>query len=253
MRLGQLARKLSLRPAQIVEFLAVQGIRIEENSNTRMQDNHVMLVVQQYAPESLSSITIEPDEVVNEEPVAEVQTESELPAVPEEVQQPKESVHTPTQEIEVIRVPKIELSGLKVLGKIELAELKIKEAPGEVPVALNDPPSEDVPSVKAEVKPRKRSGKRDHKKPQKANNQSWKNPLEVQREREAKEAEERKKQMIAREKEKRKQYYEEKVKAAAKPKRVKPKDDQSEEVPSTVQKPEPKTLLGKFLRWWVRG
>ena len=50
MRLGQLARKLALRPAEIVEFLAINHIQVDEGSNTKLEDDHVTLIMTQFAP-----------------------------------------------------------------------------------------------------------------------------------------------------------------------------------------------------------
>ena len=51
MRLGQLARKLELRPAEIIEFLATKNIVIEDDANSKIEDNYVALVFRQFAPD----------------------------------------------------------------------------------------------------------------------------------------------------------------------------------------------------------
>ena len=51
MRLGQLARKLELRPAEIIEFLATKNILIEDDANSKVDENYVTLVFQQFAPD----------------------------------------------------------------------------------------------------------------------------------------------------------------------------------------------------------
>ena len=51
MRLGQLARKLELRPAEIIEFLATKNIVIEDDANAKVEDNYVTMVFRQFAPE----------------------------------------------------------------------------------------------------------------------------------------------------------------------------------------------------------
>ena len=51
MRLGQLARKLELRPAEIIEFLATKNILIEDDANAKVDDNYVALVFRQFAPD----------------------------------------------------------------------------------------------------------------------------------------------------------------------------------------------------------
>ena len=56
MRLGQLARKLALRPDEIVEFLSAKNIQIEDNSNTKLEDDHVTLIIKKFAPSMLTEI-----------------------------------------------------------------------------------------------------------------------------------------------------------------------------------------------------
>ena len=51
MRLGQLARKLELRPAEIIEFLATKNILIEDDANAKVEENYVTLVFRHFAPE----------------------------------------------------------------------------------------------------------------------------------------------------------------------------------------------------------
>ena len=209
------------------------------------------MIVGHYAPESLAAISSEPDEVVEEiapdvaaeiVPVAEVEA-SEMQLTAEE---------KAIMEAEVIRVQKVELSGLKVLGKIELPEPKKKEIPteqtGEGTEAIV---SGDKPVVEKNVKQRG-----NNRKPQqnrdRSHQRSWKNPVELQREREAKEAEAKKQRDIEREKEKRKQHYQEKMKTSnVQPKKVKVKSQQEGPNKPVDTRPVPKTWFGKFLRWWT--
>lgn len=127
-----MARKLSLRPSQLVDFLAARNIETEEGSNARLDDSHVEIIVQYFAPESLNEIlkvTVAEEAIEIEKPKEEVIIpEQEQEAIQEE---PIVKVLVPEPEItdeerEVIRVQKIELAGLKVLGKIELPEPKKK-------------------------------------------------------------------------------------------------------------------------------
>ena len=117
MRLGQLSRKLGIHTSKIVDFLASKDITISEDSNARIEDEYVTWVTQKYAPqlmtevnttlseEKIEPISIQPP-VVEEVPFTEEQPiPSEEPLIPE-----------------LIKAPKIELSGLKVLGKIEISE-----------------------------------------------------------------------------------------------------------------------------------
>lgn len=233
MRLGQLARKLSLRPAQIVEFLAKNDVQIDENSNYRLEDRHAEMIARHFAPESVQEIITEADEIL-----------------PEEIQASKPEVFEDqsAEETEVIRVQKIELSGLKVLGKIDLPEPKKKliaeqEEGDEIINSEN-------PSVKPTAKPRIPNKKSGHNR-EKQQPRPWKNPLELQREREAREAKEKRRIETEREKEKRKRHYEERVKSMAPIKRKPIKQQPVEKSRPVDTRPVPKSWLGKFLRWWT--
>lgn len=249
MRLGQLARKLSLRPSQLVDFLATHHIETAEGSNTRLEDEHARLIISHFAPESLEEImkpAVETELQPNPEPPAEslqtehiaepeVKTEENHVTINETI---NEETSSETQgEPEVIRVQRIELSGLKVLGKIDLPEPKKKEPKAE---------GDDSEEPRQE-----RRGKAKHPKRER-DTRNWRNPLDVQRQREAKELEEKRKAETEREKEKRKQHYQTKVKQVKVAKRnVKPaKENVSTKKPADTR-PAPKTWVGKFLRWWT--
>lgn len=245
MRLGQLARKLSIRPAQIIEFLSQHNIQIEDNSNTRVEDQHTEMVVNHFAPGTFQQVELadEPEEVTPGEielPVSEVETQ--LETQPETPEQPI------NQESEVIRVQKIELSGLKVLGKIELPEPKKKEPVAEKSEEGVEEGTVSPPSVSdRKLKNQKRPAHQKRDRPR-----EWKNPVEMQREREAREAEEKRRAALEREKEKRKRHYEEKRKSVVQTKRAKTIKEQPAAPKKKVDnRPVPKTWFGKFLRWWT--
>ena len=247
MRLGQLARKLSLRPGQIIEFLAKNNIQVEENSNLRLESNYVELIVGHFAPESMAEIKAEPDEVeeiaiaVEPEPISESNIiELVTASSDEEIQVQPDTLP------EVIRVQKVELSGLKVLGKIDLPEPKKKE-----PVADQNAVDEPTPVEKPVLNKAldKRKPKQDRR--DRTHQRDRKNPIQLQREREAREEEEKKRLAIEREKEKRKRHYEEKRKSVVQPKRVKPSKQQPTVAKRVDTRPVPKTWFGKFLRWWT--
>lgn len=233
MRLGQLARKLSIRQSEIVHFLLQQNIRIEEGSNTRMEDSHVVLVMKEYAPAREEEVIAELANEKNvDEPMAMAEKEEHLlPELPESNE----------EKPEVIRVPKIELSGLKVVGKIELPEPKKKEEKPDD----QDVSKEITPEQKKEEKPRKTDRNAIQHKKEK-NQRPHVNPLELQRQREAREAAEKRRIQIARDKEKRKQHYHNKVKAIRPQKPAKPI---KVEPVLTSSEPHPTTWWGKFLKW----
>lgn len=251
MRLGQLARKLSLRPSQLVDFLAENNIPSEEGSNTKLADPHTEMIVKHFAPESLeeimnpavqeivqAEITVVEDLVTSlgpegkiEEPVAALEESVETNETPAE--QPAES--------DVIRVQKVELSGLKVLGKIDLPEPKKKE------------PKAEGESSSTDEKPERKGRNSRSKQPRAERTQprEWRNPLDAQRKREARELEERKKAELEREKERKKNHYHSKVKQVQRPKKDKALKEPVVAKKPVDKRPAPKTLIGKFLRWWT--
>jgi hypothetical protein len=252
MRLGQLARKLALRPADIVEFLAEKDIRIADGTNVRLENDHVNLIMKRFVPGWIETLEVEPEpeeEVVlpkadsvplNSEQVI---TEDQTPPDSEPVQE-----QGPTDDTnEVIRAAKIELSGLKVLGKIDLPELKKKE---DLPKEENTVPEEAKPE---ESKRERREVRRPFDVNKKRYQHSEKNPIALQREREAKEAQKKFLEQEAREKEKRTQKYLQNYKPSAPTKATKlVKEDVVEMTPQDLVEP-PKTIFGKIMRWLTKA
>lgn len=247
MRLGQLARKLSLRPSQLVDFLAENNIQTEEGSNTRLADEHTKMIVQHFAPNSLEEIMKPVVEEVTQPAPEPVQVMTEEPSVAEQEQGAEESGGVSEDksvdehsEPEVIRVQKIELSGLKVLGKIELPEPKKKEVKsGGESTGEEQQKAERRTPIKSKNLKRERDQR------------NLRNPIEVQRQRESREIEERRKAELEREKEKRKNHYHNKVKQVKQPKPSKPVKVIIAEKKPVDTRPVPKTWLGKFVRWWT--
>ncbi|NOT74112.1 MAG: hypothetical protein HOP08_04225 [Cyclobacteriaceae bacterium] len=241
MRLGQLARKLDLRPIEIVDFLAKQSIQIESGGNTRIEDEHVAMILQKFDPQGLSG---KAEEVVEVESVVI----EEITPEPVEVIQPLSTISMPEvlkeEKIEVIKAPKVELSGLKVLGKIELPEPKKKE----VPATTEEPsPSTDSAPVREPRRENKNSSyqRRERSTPPQ---RPAKNPIVLQREKEAREEEEKRKANLELEKEKRALHYLKKVNVVRPTKAVKVTEEK-EVIKHVVKPPAPKSVWGKFKRW----
>ena len=243
MRLGQLARKLAIRPSQIVDFLSTKQVHLEEGSNARLEDAHVSVIVNYFAPERLNEIfKINTEEAapVIESPVIVEAVETEEPI--EQIPLPESEINVEEEKTEVIKVPKVELTGLKVLGKIDLSESKKK-----VTTELDNP--EEEQPIEEKIKPRastKRSSTnlRDRQPSEKP----WKNPIAQQREHEAREAEEKRGEALEREKEKRRQHYLSKVKTGQPTRAARLYEEQVEET-LVKQEAQPKSLWGKFLKW----
>jgi hypothetical protein len=248
MRLGQLARKLEIRPAEIVEFLSRSNIIIEDGSNTRVEDDHTALVIRHFNPALLIEAEEIPAHAKEEEKAEPIQGES-VQEIPVEIRTEEnvvsESLPPAVEEIsaetvEVIKASKAELPGLKVLGKIELPEPKKKETVKPLDTEQAESQSESRPA-RQERRPVRNNSKRE---------ENWKNPIALQREREAREAEEKRKAQLELEKEKRMVHYLKKVKKAEQlAKSRKSDDEEPEEISSQKKETPPKTWLGKFLKW----
>jgi hypothetical protein len=238
MRLGQLARKLALRPAEIVEILAGHQIQVAEDHNVKLDKAQMTLILQRFSPalqnEILNQDVVPEDIKVPEPPVVETPL-----VVNEEVMPPVSSNDLPVENPEVIKAPKVELSGLKVLGKIEIPEPKKKTS------ALPEE-SENAPEQLKEHQPERRErparGNRGTQRP-------VKNPISLEREKEALEAKEKKEEHARIQKERRTQNYLSKVKTPAPTKATRIVKEEVMEMSAAELREPPKTWWGKFLRW----
>jgi hypothetical protein len=257
MRLGQLARKLALRPSQIVDYLAAQQIFPDEGSNARLSDEVTERIVLHFAPGRLNEIMAVEDKNPEQEPTfvpiqeETINREKEEIVVSETIPFPAMEATEEKPEVEVIKAPKVELSGLKVLGKIDLPEPKKKSAP----VAESQ---EDTVAAKGEEEKIPATEKKQRRPEPRVNTQARRdnytqrparNPIALQREQKAREEEEKRKAKLERDKEKRTQYYLQRVKTGQPTKAVKMVDEPTESFSLKEDRPVPKTWFGKFLRW----
>ncbi len=251
MRLGQLARKLAVRPIEIVNFLAFKDILVEDGSNTRIEDDHVAMIVRRFAPERAEALltphhtdALADDEVpIPAENISFMPDEPTLELAGADAEKSPDGVN-PEEKFELIKAPKVELSGLKVLGKIDLPEIKKKESP---PSDLESP-DENTPAEPGR-KPWPQERKTYPQRRDRQNSPQRKNPIALQREREEREAEERKRAQVERDKEKRALHYRKKVKETPPTKRVRMVEEPVEELSAAALAESPKTWWGKFLRW----
>ncbi|MBI3219128.1 MAG: hypothetical protein HYZ44_06430 [Bacteroidetes bacterium] len=227
MRLGQLSRKLGVSTPEIIQFLASKQITIGEDSNAKIEDAHAHWVTEKFAPHLLASV---------EEVMAEEKQEVAIPVEATPV------IEIPAAEIiseepalpEVIKAPKIELAGLKVLGKIEIPEKKKK--------------TDESAEGTSEEKERKPRNERQRAATREYQERPRKNPVALQREREQREAERLRKEKLAEEKEKKTNHYLNRVKPATPAKKMKKTEEATEMIDTPVEK-KPTTLWGKFMRW----
>jgi hypothetical protein len=237
MRLGQLSRKLGISTTEIINFLASKNIAIGEDSNSKIEEEPTAWVIKKYAPELLE-IPTTPEEKPQPIELVEMPVTTE---VAESVVVLSAMNEQPTSELEslpeVIKAPKIELSGLKVLGKIEIPEKKKKETSVE-DILLEKP----IVEVEKKVRTDRRPSQRDYEEVPR------KNPVTLQREREEREAEKRRKEQLLRAKEKKSQHYQNKVKVQVATKRIKMIEEPLEKIDAPAEVT-PTTWWGKFKKW----
>jgi len=247
MRLGQLARKLAVRPSEIVEFLAANNISLDESSNTRLEDDQVILIMKQFAATGTGDavpalITFQAEDEVP------LPAEGDLKEQTEEENKSQEYLPPSGNDMEekaaVIKAPKVELSGLKVVGKIDLPELKKKEpSTGGIESTDENRKKEETRAQPEEKKPSLYKKERTEQRP------ARKNPIALQREREAQEAEKMKLAKAEQEKEQRTKNYHKKVRVSAPTKRIKMVEEPTTEMSAAELKETPRTWVGKFLSW----
>lgn len=262
MRLGQLSRKIAVRSNDIVDFLAKQGVNLEDSFNARVDDEHVQVVISHFAPHLLSeSLPTDPGVFVNDS-IQELNP-PEQPQSNEPDSQPEGSISDSASENEtenfnkeaeqeagtvaldvinevngVIKPPKVELQGLKVLGKIELPEPKKKE-----PESSSDQEGiAPAPAERAESRRQKNASR-----PRRAHDRPRKNPVAMERERRAREQEEERKQQDELEKQRKAQYYQKRVKPKGPTKAIRIHNE--EVAPAEDIQPQPKSLWGRFVKW----
>ncbi len=194
------------------------------------------------APEN----TIEPVEVTGTPKKVRELTVDDLISEPEDLTEKEEASASPEIDEsveEVIRVKKIKLEGIKVVGKIDLPEPKVKEAE-------ENTETEEV--EKKEEKPKKnyRKDRKHHHKGRKQRRSGKRETYEERIKREKREAELKLRKLEKQKKLKKKQYYIENVQANVQikpPKKSKKKLKAESRVQQEIQKP--KNPLKRFWGW----
>ena len=277
MRLRQLARKLEVNPDKIVNLLTESGHSLTNEANGKLTAEQVVIVETHFGNtdelnEPLEEVKEEiTDTEVTTEIVEETPAEIEIPLGPptdvtsqvSEAIEPVEETTTqpePTGRIfkaiedeeedpnvELIKAPKIELEGLKVVGKIELPEPKPKKE-------KSDPELEKTDKDK-----RQRNRRPDNRSPRSRNNKGrkHKNPVEEERKRQERIAARKKRDREAALKKKKEEHYKRKLKSQPAKRKVaktiKPQEEVKREAPVIYQtKAEPKApkQQGALRRFW---
>lgn len=273
MRLGQLSRQLNLDTKDIVNFLAENNIEIKDHPNVKLDETAEQMVMEKFSdPKSeepaeliepseiqiIESESSEPEsdilpepqsEELEDDPVAEpIATTSDVePAEPSSEEAIASETPDSEEEIEVIKAPKIELPGLKVVGKIDLPEPKApkEDEEPEEPIEKEEK-EESIPKVRL-VHHSKRNS-RPRLTPEQLEEKRLRNKRA--KEKRIREAEERAKaREIQRLKDIKAEHYKKKLSKASAKQTTNKKKATSKPKQVTQQKPQPKSLLGKFWRW----
>ncbi|MDX1445803.1 hypothetical protein [Lishizhenia sp.] len=282
MRLGQLARRLSIKTDKIVKFLdESKDTQIGTHPNTKIPDEFVDDVINHFKPEPIKEMkaaleamdeevipTTESVTTEEKEDTEATQIPEATPNIPSDISKKEEAeahqeidaiepiveAQTEATEIElkeeeeeelnivdgVIKAPKQELGGVKVIGKIDLPEPKAEpleddtenETQEEKTVEIEKPNTKPKKQVKRKTPEQRKRQQEERRRKQELAEQTAR--------------EERKKEL---EQQKRKEHYlkqleEQKAKAPAKKKKkAKPNTKKK------VKKEAPKGLWKKFLYW----
>ncbi|RIW16175.1 translation initiation factor IF-2 [Algoriphagus lacus] len=141
MRLGQIARKLNVGTATIVESMAKKGFEVENNPNSKITMEQVAMLEKEFKSSALekeeaSHLSIgKRHEPISLEPESPKQEKAPEPApAPVHKEEPKPAVPTPVPapEPEKITPDAPKLEGIRILGKIDL-EKKPAPAPAPAP------------------------------------------------------------------------------------------------------------------------
>lgn len=268
-----MSRKLGISPGEILRYLSEQNMPVAEGSNIKLDEVRIRALYARFAPEiaDFPDPRKEDGEAVQQGGAADLQVElerqespsreSELPPVPSAESSFQEQANV---NVDTIRASKVELAGLKVLGKIELPAPRKKDT--DVAAAPPTETREATPGDMAakgadEVKPDqagkagsrhergRREGPRKSDPRRSRENREKSNPIAAQREREKAEEMERRKVKAAEEKERRTRAYNNRVKHSPPTKPVRLIEEPLEHLEDSADRDRPVTWLGKFLRW----
>jgi len=287
MRLGQLARRLEINAKDVVAFLEKEhAINITNHPNSKIPDSVLDAVLDNFKPSPIEEMnkalsdestaenvdivdnpendlqTNQPEtQKVTEEQALEshtttITTETQIEKEEEEESKPeseeKEEEEIPLNIVDgVIKAPKVEIGGIKVIGKIDLPETKkiddteVESEENTVNTDLSAKNEDKVETDKPVNKPRKTKPKQTHPSLTKKKRPS-KEELEARR---IAKAEKEKQQEAERLKAKKRAHYQEQlaIQQADKPKAKKKPAPRNKKNKKKADRPT--SLWGKFIYW----
>ncbi|MEC7527388.1 MAG: translation initiation factor IF-2, partial [Bacteroidota bacterium] len=143
-RLSKVARELNVGISTIVEFLGSQGKEVSANPNTKIDEELYMLLLEEFHKEKFEKEKA--DKVNIDKPERTVITIS------------KEEQAKSEEKVDKIEAKADKLSGLSVVGKIDLDTKPVKKEPDsekevkEPEVKSDDEAKEEISTIKAEAK-----------------------------------------------------------------------------------------------------
>lgn len=282
MRLAQISRKLKVKSSEVVAFIEQQfETQIENAPNVKIPDAFVGTIIDQFTKKESTSIP-ESGQMKAKSELTETEQKEEIEttATPSNIVKKEEGIHETKAESEnlgeeksteepeilniedgVIKAPKVEVQGIKVVGKIELPKTKedaVEELSNEKQIEKDTETTATEPTEEAEKKsklsPVQKKKKSKHKK------KSERKPTSHQEQQALaqKRHEERVREEKLLEKEKKKAHYEKMMqerqqksskKSKTSPSKLKEISKKNKSAQPKPTKKEPKTLWGKFMRW----
>jgi len=154
MRLGQIARKLNVGTATIVESLAKKGYEVENNPNSKITLDQVSMLEKEFKSSALEkeeashlSIGKRHEPIASEQDMPKQEKVVEPTPVPAPVQEPQAApapvAKAPEPVVEKITSEAPKLEGIRVLGKVDLSKKPAPTPPAPQPKPAPAPQQEE--------------------------------------------------------------------------------------------------------------
>ena len=154
MRLGQIARKLNVGTATIVESMAKKGYEVENNPNSKITLDQVSMLEKEFKSSALEkeeashlSIGKRHEPIASEQDLPKQEKAVEPAPVPAPVQEPQTTpapvAKAPDPVVEKITSEAPKLEGIRVLGKVDLSKKPAPTPPAPQPKPAPAPKQEE--------------------------------------------------------------------------------------------------------------
>jgi len=133
MRLSQLARQLEISPSELIIFFEKNTIDRYTSHNNKIKEEDVDLAFRYYKSKVVQNekeaAPIDGNKIISAQDVEDSNfqpAELDDEVKPEKINEESEDQKDNNDHVELIRMPKIKLKGVKVVGKIDLPDTSIK-------------------------------------------------------------------------------------------------------------------------------